>query len=296
MVVGFIFEKEEPIFRPIDGVDLDFDGASIHFFRSVQIFQLALLAERLHSGGGHIHQSHRTLSIGAIEMDAGLFVFLQGLGNRSRKLPFLYIDSSKLRGECGVTAMVRPIGVQHADFRHSRVTLLFIPEIIADHSQIPVAHGETHRRNQRIDACIIQISHALYHRHRLRVFDGKIQGFCFSKARFSRLHRVHQEFQNLFPVPFSEMAIKGVHQSATHPRAVLARHDSQALLRRVRSLVILPREEFHSHHQVALGQCGCRLIHRRLREHSGYGLLVIRVGQSVHIIAMINPASLDAIS
>ena len=194
MVVGFIFEKEEPIFRPIDGVDLDFDGASIHFFRSVQIFQLAFLAKCLHSGSGHIHQGHRALRVCAIEMDAGLFIFLQRFGNRSRKLPFLYIDSSKLRGECGVTAMVRPISIEHADFRHSRVALLFIPEIIADHSEIPMAHGKAHRGNQRIDACIIQISHALYHRHRLRVFDGKIQSLCFGEARFSGLHRVHQEF------------------------------------------------------------------------------------------------------
>ena len=288
MVMSFILEQKKPVLAAVYRIDFHLDGAGIHFLRSIQIIQLSFLPESLHSRRGHIHKGHRALRIFSVNMDPRLFVFPERFGNRSGKSTFLHINVGELRGERGMTAVVRPVGIQYPDFRHRGIPFFLIPEIIADHGQILMAHGKAHGRNQIIHPLVIQISKAFHHRHRLGVFDRKIQRFRRSQRSLPGFHRVHQELHNLLPVPFFKMAVERIHQSAAHPGAILSRHNGKALLSRVRPLIILPRQELHAQHQVPLRKSCLCIIHRRFGEHRSHCLLIILIREAVHIVTMVN--------
>ena len=296
MVVCFIFEEEQPVFLAVDGIDLHLDGAGIDFFRLIQVFQLSFLTESLDSRRCHIHQRHRALRVLAIDMDARLFVVFECFGNRGGKSTIFDFDRRELRGEGGMTAVVGPVGIEHTDFRHSRISLLFITEIVTDHREVVVTHGKAHVRNQSIDPCIIQRADTFDDGYCLRVFDGKIQRFRRSETGFAGLHRIHKEFQDLLAVTFCEMSVKGIDQRTTYTRAVFSCDDREALLRRIRSLVILPRQEFDADDEIALWQLCLYAIDRRFREYGRDRLLIVFFREPIDIVAMIDPAAFDAFS
>ena len=296
MVVCFIFEKEQPVFLAAFGIDLHLDGAGIDLFRLIQIFQLSFLAESLDSRCCHIHQRHRALRVLAIDMDTRLFVVFERLGDRSGKSAVFDFDRGELGGESGVTAVVGPVGIEHTDLSHGRISLLFITEIVTDHRHVIMAHGKTHVSDQGIDPCIIQLADAIHNGYCLRVFDGKIQCFCRSETGFTGLHRIHKEFQDLLAVAFCEMSIKGVDQRTTHARAIFSGDNGETLLCRVRSLVILPRQEFDADDEITLWQFCLYTVDRRFREYGRDRFLIVFSGKSVDIVAMIDPTAFDAVS
>ena len=296
MVVCFILEKEQPVFLAVDGIDLHLDGAGIDLFRLIQIFQLSFLAESLDSRCCHIHQRHRALRILAIDMDTRLFVVFERLGDRSGKSAVFDFDRGELGGESGVTAVVGPVGIEHTDLCHGRISLLFIAEIVTDHRHVIMAHGKAHVGDQGIDPCIIQLADALDNGYCLRVFDGKIQRFRRSETCFTGLHRIHKEFQDLLAVAFCEMSIKGVDQRTTHTCAIFSGDNGQTLLCRVRSLVILSRQEFDADDEIALWQLRLYTVDRRFREYGRDRFLIVFSGKSVDIVAMIDPTAFDAVS
>ena len=286
--MGFIFEKKEPVLAAVYRVDFYLDGAGIHFLRSIQVGKFSFLTKGLHCCRSHVHEGDRPLRVLPVNMDPCFLIFLKSSGNRSAESPFLHVNIRKLCGEGGVTAVIGPVGIQHTDFRHRRIPLFLIPEIGLNHGKVFVAHGKAHGRNEFVKPLVIQLSKPFHHRHRLRILNGKIQRFRRSQGCLPGLHRVHQELQDFLPVPVFKMAMERIHQGAAHPGAVLPSHNSQALLCRVRPLVILPRQEFHCQHQIAKRQLRLCIIHRRFRENSGHCLFVILIGESVHIIAVIN--------
>ena len=191
--MGFILKEKEPVLAAIHCIDFYLNGAGIHFLRSVQVGELSFLPEGLHRRRSHIHKGHRALRILPVNVDSGVLIFLQGLGNRSAVGSFLHINVRELRREGGMTAVVGPVRIEHPDFRHRGIPLFLIPEIVTNHGKVLMAHSKTHGRNQVIHALVVQISKTFHHRHRLGVFDRKIQCFRRRERRFPGLHRVHQE-------------------------------------------------------------------------------------------------------
>ena len=195
-----------------------------------------------------------------------------------------------------MTAVVGPVGIEHTDLCHGRISLLFIAEIVPDHRHVIMAHGKAHVGDQGIDPCIIQLADALDNGYCLRVFDGKIQRFRRSETCFTGLHRIHKEFQDFLAVAFCEMSIKGVDQRTTHTRAIFSGDNGQTLLCRVRSLIILPRQEFDADDEIALWQFCLYTVDRRFREYGRDRFLIVFSGKSVDIVAMIDPTAFDAVS
>ena len=53
-----------------------------------------------------------------------------------------------------MTTMIRPVGIQYADFRHGRITLLVISEIILNVFKITERHGKIQGGIKLLKLCL----------------------------------------------------------------------------------------------------------------------------------------------
>ena len=74
-----------------------------------------------------------------------------------------------------MTAVVRPIGVDDADFRHRRIPFFFIPEVGLDELQIIEAHGQAHVCRQFFQSGVIHGIEAVDDGNVSRFFPGHFQ-------------------------------------------------------------------------------------------------------------------------
>ena len=151
VIVRLVLEVDEPLLRDdtlsVLLVDLHRydDRTGIDLVRLLHIFQSAILFQLSHRHERQIHQADiLVLSAGKDLLAHGKILFVGRL-DRLRVVPLLKCNIAQLRGECGVTAVVRPIGVEHSDLRHRRIPVLLIPKIPLDVLKILERHGKTQR-------------------------------------------------------------------------------------------------------------------------------------------------------
>ena len=125
MVVRLIFKHEKPVFLHAVHVNLDFDGTGVDLLRFVEVRKLAFAFKLFCTEYCEIHQCDRFIGTSLIQYLTRLHISLEGL---------VYIlvcnrHIVNLRQKRGVTAVIRPVGVNHADLCNSRVTALGVAEI-----------------------------------------------------------------------------------------------------------------------------------------------------------------------
>ena len=149
----FVFEHYQPLFRFAIDFDRHNDGAGINLFGLVKVSQLAFLAQLLHADNSNIHERYRALSILAVNLVTSSHIFVISLLYRLSINAGNNIYVLNLRHEGGMTAVVRPIGIQHTDFGNGRLAMLFI-EIFLAPEQILQAHSQAHGLTQSLCFCL----------------------------------------------------------------------------------------------------------------------------------------------
>ena len=127
VVVGLIFEHQQPVLGLAVHRGGDMDGAGIDLLTLVQLRQQAPLFQDLRADGGNVHQG---LGPGGSLLSAvdlhpcGQVPLVGGLNGRVMDLHLVDVG-----GEGGVAAVVGPVGVYHPDLGDGGVPTLVIPEI-----------------------------------------------------------------------------------------------------------------------------------------------------------------------
>ena len=111
VVMRFVFEHYQPLFRFAVVVHVYFHRAGVDFVAYVQIIQLAARFQLFYGNGGYIHHAHILIRTGSVELLEQLFILVQRDAQMRIVAAYLYI--SKFRSESGVAAMVRPVGVYY---------------------------------------------------------------------------------------------------------------------------------------------------------------------------------------
>ena len=140
MVVCLVLEHEEPVLIFSIHIYGDTDAARIDLLGRVEVIEFSLGAQRLHPDDGNVHQRHIALLAALIEHLAVVHVALIALNDRHGKESIFDIHRVNRRGERRVTAVIRPVGVDHAQLRDRRCTVLRIAKILLNEFEIFLAH------------------------------------------------------------------------------------------------------------------------------------------------------------
>ena len=131
----FILEQEQPILLFSVYLDLDLNGTSVDLLALVKTGELAVYLEITGSKGCDIHEVLRLCSAELLSgLDISVVCTLYLL-----ILELHVIDRGK---EGGVTAVVRPVCIYHADLGNSGIALLRC-EVIAAETKVVSVHSKT---------------------------------------------------------------------------------------------------------------------------------------------------------
>ena len=288
VVVRFILEHQQPVFFPAVNDCRYMDRAGIDFFGFIQLRQKVSLLQGLGPDRGQIHQGFRP--------GQGLFAvdFLpQGLVPLIGRPDFFIFDFHvvDLGAEGRMPAVVGPVGINDPDFRNSRVTFLFIPEVSLQELQVIKVHGQAHTAEQFLQAGVVQLRKAfgcgdmvrrgIFHPQGFRQFEGSLTGF----------HRVDHMMPDHVDFFCRQIPVEHIDSGKGHQRPVLLAEQLDALGRGVCPLVKLTRQGFHA--EDGTGPFGFHIsrdnVQLRFGEDRPLGLLKqVRI-DSFHIIAVQNP-------
>ena len=183
VVMGFVLEEEQPVFHLTFHFDLHLDGARIDFLGFIELVELADAAQILCGERTDVHQIDR---LGSAELRTGRNVIVVGrLEQRIVKLDG--VDGGEERG---MTAMVGPVGVDHADFGDGGVAVLFILEVVAAEAQVVLIHSKTLCLDKCCQSIVIHGAEAVEGFDLGRDFVFDLQGFGLFHRSFTAFDRV----------------------------------------------------------------------------------------------------------
>ena len=194
MVMGFVLEHQQPVLLFSIHHRRNMDGAGVDFLALIQLRQKAPFFQSLGTDGGDVHQRLRTLGglLLTVNLHPGIQIALIGFLNR-RIIDLGRINKSR---ECGVTAVVRPIGVHHPDFCDGGITMLLISEVCLQELQIVGVHGKSQLIQQGGKGSIVHSGKALHRGNGFRSGILNRQGLRLLQRSLSRLYSVDNVILN----------------------------------------------------------------------------------------------------
>ena len=212
------------------------------------------------------------------------------------QLLILDLDLADLSQKGGVTAVVRPVGIDHADFGNGGVALL-ADKVVAAERQVIHIHSEAVSLNKCLQRILVHLAEAvqgLYGggdiilcRQRL----GLVQG-CLAA-----LHGVDDVLFDGSDLRFMQSAVQQVHLSRAYRGTVAAGNDLHALRRAIRSLVILTGQILHGKDSRTVCINGIRhVVQLRLREHGLRCICKQLLGGVLHVIAVDHAHALQGVN
>ena len=165
VVVGFVFELQQPRAGFAVFIHVHVNGAGVDFRRDFHVLQAAGGAAVFGVNGGEFHQGvgagSRRLAIDGFTL--GAVVGVVG-GQCLAEGAVREADVVQLGGEGGVAAVIRPVGVEDADFRFAGVAA-FRLVVTLDVGEVGGRHGEAVRGVPGGKAIGIQRAEAVVTRH-----------------------------------------------------------------------------------------------------------------------------------
>ena len=158
--MGFVLKLKQPLLFLAVDVHLDFDRAGVDLFRFVQRTEQTLLFECLCADGRQIHQGHRFV-FACVQGLSQLEVFIVSV------LDVIALDVHLLDvgGEGGVTAMVGPIGVDHANLGDGRSALFGFFKVFLTEGDVAQIHRQTVLVDEFLQALLVQLAEAFQDRY-----------------------------------------------------------------------------------------------------------------------------------
>ena len=135
MVVGLVLEEKKPIFFLAVDLGLDLNGTSVYFIAFVEVVKLTGLLKVLCTDGGKVHKGY-LLVLANVELSSLVKIVAVGFCD------ILVCDLSigYLGEEGGMTAVVRPVGIDETKLGDSGIAMLGVTEVSLAELNIVIVH------------------------------------------------------------------------------------------------------------------------------------------------------------
>ena len=244
MVVRLILEQKQPVLVSVLGRDLDSDGAGVDLLGLIQPAELSLRLQIPHAGRCDIHQVDRLLP--AERLPQRKVIPIGALG---QSIPaFHRIDGGE---EGRMAAVIRPVGVDHADLGDGGIAPLAC-KIIAAEPKIVKIHRKPlfpQKGGKRLLPEAAEARNRLHGVRRLQIRSQRLRLFHGGKAAFDRVDHIPADAGNLL---LPQRPAEQVHLCGAHLRTAAPGDDLDALRSRIRALIELPRQILHGKGSIAL--------------------------------------------
>ena len=198
--------------------------------------------------------------------------------------------------ESRVTAVVGPVGVQHPDFGHGRISLL-ARKVAANLQEVLIGHRETEGGIKFAELIFRHVNEALNGLHIFRRGEVLAQGCGLLFRALSGVHGINAEILDGREFPLAELAREHIGRRGANEHLRVLVNQTDALLRGVRALVELSRQKLGRKYRVAVLAGKCLLIQqieRRLGKNGAARLFVGAVLDILDIVAHQNAHALNA--
>ena len=286
MVVCLILEHEEPVLILPIHIDSHADAARIDLLGFVEILELALRAQRFHADDGDVHQGHIPL-VALVECPAVIRIALIGLDNRQGEGPVLDVHGVNRRGKRRVAAVIRPVGVDHAQLRDRRRTVLRIAEILLNEFEIRLTHRKAVLFVKTLELTAREPGELREDLHVRRQHNPTLERRRRCKRGLAALYFIDQIGFDLLIDTIIELSDQYDHACRTHIGALPLRYELHALRRSCCRRIKLPRQGFDCEHVRIGKERQCILIdriHRRIGEDDIPHLCELLRAQSLYVI------------
>ena len=290
MIVGLVLEQQQPLLRLAVHIHINFDGAGVDFLGLVQLRQIALLFEIAGGNGRHIHEidglgTTQVTAHGEVLVPCALQELVLKFGTVNR------------RQERRMTAVIGPVGVDHADLRDGRVTMLGA-EIVPAEADIVRIHRQCVFLHECSKTGFVQFAEAVAGIDRRRNVVLYIECVHRVQRSFTAFHGVDDVLFRRLNLRLGQVAVEHIHLGGTHKRTVTLGDDLDALCGGVGTLVKLTGQILHGEHGAIIciaDRIGAH-IQLRLGEYGFFALLKQRLVDFLHIVAVENTHTLERIN
>ena len=189
--MGFIFKIHQPFLGFSVHFHRNHNGTGIDFIRFFLVLQFSFFFQPFHGHQGKIHQTDKLILPALIHLFVCVQIILVSLfhGGPVKSLPKGNVF--QFCGKSSMTAVVRPVGIQHTDFRHGRVSFFFLLEIILNVQEILKGHGKAQRIIEIFQLLLLQSGKSIQNLHILRFLKIIRQRFRLFQSGFSGIHRIN---------------------------------------------------------------------------------------------------------
>ena len=289
MVVSLVLKQEQPVLVLAIDIDLHLDGAGVDLLGLIDIGHDAGLLEVLGADGAHVHE---TDGLGvATELVAHLHVAVEGL------LYHGVVDRHVIQdgAEGGVTAVVGPIGVDHADLGDGGVAVL-IAEVLLAEGDVRLVHGKAALGDKGGKAGLVEFAETVEHFDGLGLGGLHVQRLGQVERGDARLDGVHHVVLDGLDGVFVQSARDHIDLGGAHGGALALADELHALAGGVGALVKLARQEFDGKDgAIACGELVIGHIDLGLAKdgrHAGAEKLLV---DALDVVAVDDPQGLDAL-
>ena len=300
MVVGFILEEHQPLFRlravPVIHFHRNDDGAGVDFLGFLHVRKLSFLLQPAHTRQSQIHQADELVLSSREKLFSGIQIALISLFDGLAVVAVLKFHIFQLCGEGGMTAVIGPVGIQHPDLRHGRIPVLFPRKIVLNMLKIPEGHRQSQRIVQRLQLRFRKMRKAVQNLYVRRLLINGFQRIRLHHARLSGIHRVDAVRLDLLEFLIGEASRDQIGGRRADDGIFLLVQKFHTLHRGIRPLVKLSRQIFHGKDASVFRNRNflpIQLVHRRLRKHRPARAFKHLVADVLHIIPDENPNILN---
>ena len=232
MVVGLVLEEEQPVFHLTLDFDLHLNSTCVDFLGFIELVKLTDLTQILCGKRTDVHQVDR---LGSAEFRSRCNIIVVGcLQQRIFKLDG--VDGGEERG---VTAMVGPVGIDHADFGDGGVAVFFVFEVVAAEAQVVLIHGKTLFLDKCCQSIIVHGAETVESFNFGRDFVFDLQGFGLVHRSFTAFDRVDDILLDAGEILFGNRTLNDVNVRGVNVRTLTLGENLDTLSSGVCTLVKL---------------------------------------------------------
>ena len=207
--------------------------------------------------------------------------------NRSPVITVTEGNVLQLGRECGVTAMIGPVGIQHANLGNGRVSLLIVREIILNEFEILEGHRQVEGLIEILQRVLVHLDKSVKYLHICRLFKAHHEGFRLLGGTFTGINRIDAVALDHLHVLVAHISVNDISGGSADNRLLIALQELYTLHGGICSLVELAGKVFHGEYMGVLRLRKILLvqsINRRLGKYDMACLLEYLVADVLDII------------
>ena len=296
-----ILKENKPLFFLRSAAVIHFDGdndrAGIVFVGFLHVRELSVRLEFLHADQGDLHQARELVRTAAVEFLPGVHVALVTRLHGNTVIAVVKCDIQDLCRESRVTAVIRPVCIQHADLRDRGIPVLRICKIILDELEIRKGHCQSEAVIQVLERMIIHSCEAVH--------DGDIGSLVkyipkccgLLHSCLTGVHRIDRIGLDMLELLIGDRSCEDPCLRRPDDRILVFIQQLDALNCGICPLVELSGQSLNTENSCPfrdLDRLAIQNIYRRLGEDAGAGSLKHLIGDVLHVIPDQHAHVLDA--